>query len=367
MLERISQAVGGERESLLEGLSRASEPRVSLSILQSGTAVLDEMGMGLVLLDPSGEVAASNTIAEELLGRRVLDGTLLTELVERALLPPSGNGPSSELGDQRLIEAQDAHGSRCIIGYRFVRSPRLGTIVTLRDITDLERVRADKRQLERLLQVGKACAMVAHEIGNPLAAIKATIQSIEREATAAGLQDPIAAVVREIDRLDKILGQLLGFVRHRAPRRVKADVGTIVSRAREAAGGRLQPHEFRASLVDLPPISCDPDQIQQVFLNLFLNAADAMPDGGELAVSGEVQGDRVVLRVEDVGPGIPAHLRDKVFESFFTTRPSGTGLGLSVSYRIISDHQGAIAVEDRMTGPGACIRVTLPVSRGGGA
>src|SRR5262249_37807867 len=139
-------------------------------------------------------------------------------------------------------------GRKSIIGYRFVRSPTFGTIFTLRDITELERFRAERRQLERLSQVGKACAMVAHEIGNPLAAIKATIQSIEREAAQAGLQDPISAVYREIDRLDKILAQLLGFVRHRTPRKVKTDIVVFFSLASACALALLTNTTFKTTI-----------------------------------------------------------------------------------------------------------------------
>jgi signal transduction histidine kinase len=247
-----------------------------------------------------------------------------------------------------------------VIGYRVVRSPRLGTIFTLRDITELTRARAERQALERLSQVGRACAMVAHEIGNPLAALKATLQSIEREAAAAGLGDPISAVFREIDRLDKILGQLLGFVRHRSPRRVRTDLAPVIERAFAAAGARLAKIVVHPLREALPRVSCDPDQMEQVFLNLFLNAADAMHGRGELWLRGGASKAHVWIRVEDNGPGVPADLKQKVFDSFFTTRPAGVGLGLPVCLRIMSDHHGSIAIEDR-EGGGASVRLTLPL------
>jgi signal transduction histidine kinase len=331
-----------------------------LGALYPGTAVLDELGLGLLVFDQGGEVAATNTIADELVRRRVDRVTLLLELLERARSgsPVDAAGP----GDQRLVEVLDAAGRRSIVGYRFVRSPSLGTIFTLRDITELERARAERQALERLSQVGRACAMVAHEIGNPLAAIKATLQSIEGEAAAAGLGDTIAAAFREIDRLDKILGQLLGFVRHRSPRRVRAELGAVVARARAAAGARLDGITFLAPAGPMPEVHCDPDQLQQVLLNLFLNAADAMPGGGELRVTAGAAEGRAWLRVEDTGSGVPVELREKVFESFFTTKPAGVGLGLSVCFRIMSDHHGSISLEERDAGQGACVRLSLPLS-----
>lgn len=225
--------------------------------------------------------------------------------------------------------------------------------------------RAERETLERLSQVGRACAMVAHEIGNPLAAIKATLQSVEREAAGAGLGDTLGAVFREIDRLDKILGELLGFVRHRAPRRTRVALGPIVARARSVAGARLDGIAFHGVLAGLPEVLCDPDQIEQVLLNLFFNAADAMPSGGVLAVRARVAEERLAVLVEDSGPGVPPALRERVFESFYTTKPAGVGLGLSVCFRIMSDHGGSITIEDREGARGAAVRLTLPLARSG--
>lgn len=337
----------------------------------SPTSVLDAIGVGLLLVDDAGDVTTKNAIAEELLTRQVNDSTLHAFLVGLALTPapepsrselarsPDGRRPSGS--DQRKVDVTDHLGRRSVIGYRIVRSARLGTIFTLRDISEVEQFRAKQRQLERLSEVGKACAMVAHEIGNPLAAIKATIQSIEREAAIAGLQDPISAVYSEIHRLDKILSQLLGFVRHRPPRKTVSHLQSIVTKARNAAGSRLDGVQFTERYDDIEPIHVDPDQLEQVLINLFLNAADAQPSGGTLAVSAEIVAGRLLLRVEDEGPGIAAALRQQIFESFYTTKQTGTGLGLSICYRIITEHGGTIAAEERRDKrKGTCISILLP-------
>jgi signal transduction histidine kinase len=173
----------------------------------------------------------------------------------------------------------------------------------------------------------------------------------------------VAPVFGGIDRLDKILAELLGFVRHRAPRRARADFTAISSRARAAAGERLGGIAFHPPPGPLPEVLCDPDQIEQVLLNLFLNAADAMPSGGDLWVRATPEGARLAIRVEDDGSGVPKHLREKVFESFFTTKPAGVGLGLPVCYRIACEHGGTIAIEDREGGRGASVRLSLPLAR----
>lgn len=338
----------------------------SREAVHPSTTVLDEIGTGLVLVNQSGEVGFTNRIADELLSLRVKTNTLLAVLIDRARLAAMDSSPDSsrlnDREDQRLIEAYNSAGARSVIGYRYVRSPTFGTIFTLRDITEIERFRAERSQLERLSQVGKACAMVAHEIGNPLAAIKATIQSIEPEARAAGLADPISAVYWEIDRLDKILAQLLGFVRHPTPRKVRTELPFVILKAKAATASRLKNVKFTTRYAALPPIYADPDQLQQVFINLFINAADAMPSGGTLAVEGNVEGGRIILRVVDDGIGIPAELREQVFESFYTTKPTGTGLGLSVCYRIVIDNGGTISV-DGHEGRGTSILITFPFSR----
>jgi signal transduction histidine kinase len=329
----------------------------------SGTTLLDEIGVGIVIVDDGGEVVVTNRIADDLLAKRASGSTLLDKISELSEIEVPAD--ARQRPKETTVEVVDEAGQKSIVGFRLIKSRRLGTIISIHDVTETERFQAERRQLERLSEVGKACAMVAHEIGNPLAAIKATIQSIEHEAAAAGLGDSLHAVNREIDRLNNMLGQLLGFVRHRPPRRSKADMQTIVARARSAAEGRLNGIHFTARFGLLRPIWVDQDQLQQVLLNLFINAADAMPDGGELKVTTGIEDDRMVLRIEDTGAGIPNEIVDKVFDSFFTTKPTGTGLGLSICYRIVTDHGGSIAIGGQSgNASGTCVTITLPIMTG---
>ncbi|HRI68135.1 MAG TPA: ATP-binding protein [Polyangium sp.] len=328
-----------------------------------GTSLLDEIGVGLVIIGDGGEILVTNRVADAMLTGRTGGVPLMHKLFD--LLDASERTESGKGSKESTVELIDEGSKKTIIGVRIVSSRRLGTMITLTDVTETERSQAERRQLERLSEVGKACAMVAHEIGNPLAAIKATIQSIEHEAAAAGLGDSLHAVNREIDRLNNMLGQLLGFVRHRPPRRTKSDLQTIVSRARHMAEGRLERIRFSVRYGSLRPVWVDQDQLQQVLLNLFINAADAMPEGGDLWMYAGIDDDRVVLRVEDSGVGIPPEFIDKVFDSFFMTKPTGTGLGLSICYRIVNDHGGSITIGARDGNvPGTCVTITLPIITG---
>jgi signal transduction histidine kinase len=340
--------------------SSQSRPNVPF---YSGTTLLDEIGVGIVLVDEGGEVVVTNRVADDLLTRRAAGGSLLSKIFE--LAENQAAVDTKQRAKELTVEAHDEGGTKSIIGFRLIKSRRLGTIVSLHDVTETERFQAERRQLERLSEVGKACAMVAHEIGNPLAAIKATIQSIEHEAAQAGLGDSLQAVNREIDRLNNMLGQLLGFVRHRPPRRTKAEMPNIVNRARSAAEGRLNGVTFTTRYGQLRPLWVDQDQLQQVLLNLFINAADALPDGGDLMVYAGIEDERMVLRVEDTGTGIPKAIVEKVFDSFFTTKPTGTGLGLSICYRIVTDHGGMITIGGRSGNVGGtCVTITLPIMTG---
>ena len=168
---------------------------------------------------------------------------------------------------------------------------------------------------------------------------------------------------REIDRLDKILAELLGFVRHRARGgRGRTSPRSPSARARPPATGSRRSRSTRRP-GRCPRSSAIPTRIEQVLLNLFLNAADAMPAGGNLWVRAAPESKRLAIRVEDDGSGVPKQLREKVFESFFTTKPAGVGLGLPVCYRIVCDHAGTIAIEDREGGRGASVRLSLPLAR----
>lgn len=328
-----------------------------------GTTLLDEIGVGLVMIGDGGEVLVTNRVADELLTRRTGGAPLMHKLFD--LLDAAERTESGRRSRETTVDIIDETAKKTIVSVRIIGSRRLGTLVTLTDVTETERSQAERRQIERLSEVGKACAMVAHEIGNPLAAIKATIQSIEHEADAAGLGDSLHAVNREIDRLNNMLGQLLGFVRHRPPRRTKSDIQAIVSRARNMAEGRLERIRFTARYGMLRPLWVDQDQLQQVLLNLFINAADAMPDGGDLWVYAGIEDEQLLLRVEDSGIGIPLEFVDKVFDSFFTTKPTGTGLGLSICYRIVTDHGGSIAIGGRGGNvSGTCVTITLPIMTG---
>ncbi|HEX8187611.1 MAG TPA: ATP-binding protein, partial [Pyrinomonadaceae bacterium] len=237
---------------------------------------------------------------------------------------------------------------------------------------DIERLRALNEHLvraEKLAAAGALAAGVAHEVNNPLASISSLIQMLQSRPLTpdreAETREMLRLISTQIERISQVLRDMLDFARQRPPARSPLDLARVVESSLRLAAfdkgfKRLKvttDFDGRA-----PKVSADPDQLQQVFLNLLLNARDAMPDGGELRVSLSFdEGAREVsVEFADTGHGIPAEILPHVFDPFFTTKRAGAGLGLAVCYGIVTAHGGALAVESGGGRPGAAVRVTLP-------
>lgn len=228
------------------------------------------------------------------------------------------------------------------------------------------RLQQQQRELlrtEQLAAVGQLAAGIAHEVRNPLTGIKLLVEAALRPANPTPLNDEDLRVIHgEIDRLEETVQGFLDFARLPAPRRQECDLRDVIGRARDLGRARAEQQQVALTLT-LPAepvaVQVDPGQMTTVLVNLILNALDAMPHGGKLAVELTAPRGETQLTVTDTGPGIPASIVDRLFTPFVTTRPTGTGLGLSLSRRIIEEHGGTIAAENRPEG-GARFRITLP-------
>lgn len=314
------------------------------------TAVIDEVGGGVLFVGRSGQVLYANQAVRELLGRQAI-GRNVHELLSEAVLLDDGKQRQLRLGPP---------ATRRLVGYRCVSTViegTVGTVIHLRDITETEATRTQLEQLELLSEIGQMCTVVAHEIRNPLAGILATIQSIEAEASAAGLDGPLATIEGEVHRLSELLSTFFAFVRQRPPKPQAVDLAALVERARDAAGPRLTGVDVAVSLGGAERVLLDPDQMQQVLLNLFLNAADALAGAPRRSLRVEaVLGRKLTIHVIDSGSGIaPEHL-PLVLDPFYTTKSNGTGLGLAICHRIVSAHGGTLSLD---SAPAMGTRVTL--------
>jgi two-component system NtrC family sensor kinase len=248
----------------------------------------------------------------------------------------------------------------------------IGRLVIMDDITERIELEAQLSQADKLSSIGLLAAGVAHEVNTPLAVISSYTQMLAKQLQAdpqkSGLLEKIT---RQTFRASEIVNNLLNFSRTSGSEIGDVDVNKVI-----ADTLALLEHQFKVARVEvenvlepaLPPIQGNPGRLQQVFLNLFLNAKDAMPGGGRLRVA-TLNGDSVSVCVSDTGSGIaPEHIQ-RIYDPFFTTKTSpregqnrGTGLGLSVTYGIIQEHAGKIRVESH-PGAGTTFTLDFPLSR----
>jgi two-component system NtrC family sensor kinase len=234
-----------------------------------------------------------------------------------------------------------------------------------------DEMRQQLTRSERLAAVGRLAAGVAHEINNPLTGVLTFAHLLLRDAPEGSKErEDIETIIDSASRCRKIVRGLLDFSRQSEPRRSPADLNGVLREALSLT--RNQARISRVNVVeetapDLPEAVVDADQIQQVAVNLMLNAVDAMPDGGDLtvrtrAVEGR-DGTWVEFEVADTGVGIPPGNLERVFDPFFTTKPAGkgTGLGLAIAYGIVAEHGGRIAITSEV-GRGTTARVRLPAT-----
>jgi signal transduction histidine kinase len=227
---------------------------------------------------------------------------------------------------------------------------------------------AELRRHDRLAALGKVVAGVAHEIRNPLNSMRLTLELLARRARK-GVASPeeVEAAVREIDRLDLILKRLLAFGRPSLDDRTPQDLLPVLERSIRMVQEQSQSREVNLALDKSTPgpfvADIDATQIQQVLINLLLNAMEASPAESTVRIAVGATEKAVHVLVEDSGPGVPPDIAPHIFDAFFTTRPDGTGLGLSVSREIAVNHGGNLELEE--TRGGATFRLTLPKTREG--
>ncbi|MBW1735550.1 MAG: MCP four helix bundle domain-containing protein [Deltaproteobacteria bacterium] len=293
-------------------------------------------------------------------GAVVLGGMLLFVLVTQILEPirrlAAGSGQESHRTRDEVAEL----GSR-------VRG-----LVDDADQTRSELIKSREMlfQSEKMAVLGKLSADVAHSIRNPMTSIKMRLFSLERNLELSPVQkEDLEVVSEEMRRLDNIVRNFLEFSRPPKLKKQRLDISEVMDMALQLLQHRLEEGDVkvtRRANRDLPRVEADPELLKEVFVNLVVNACDAMEEGGQLIISeeeavAEELGNVVMIKIMDSGPGIPASVLESVFEPFFSTKEDGTGLGLSIVERIIQEHGGHISVRSE-EGGGATFIITLPTA-----
>ena len=351
---------------------------ILLQNLTTGVIAAGADGRITVFNNEAGQITGAKS--EELLDRPVDDlPASLRELVRETLR-------SGERQEDRELILEAEEGSVVVRASSSVfhgqQGEMLGVLVVLTDITALKRLELQIRRSDRLASLGTLSAGMAHEIKNPLVSIKTFAQLLPERYQDSDFRETFSNLIgHEIDRIDSLVNQLLRFARPAKPVLQPMHVHAVLEKSLQLLGHRLYQKEIkltRSWRADVDTIRADADQLEQVFLNFFLNAMDAMKRGGEMIVSTEIRpadewvaaisgtnGDvHEILRItiRDNGEGIKSEDIPHVFDPFFTTKDYGTGLGLSVVHGIIQEHGGQIEVESELA-KGTSFHILLPLVR----
>jgi two-component system NtrC family sensor kinase len=245
----------------------------------------------------------------------------------------------------------------------------LGLVGSARNLTEERRVAEQLRQSEKMAALGELVAGVAHEVNNPLTSISAFAQLLlEDDGLTEDQQESVRIIKQATDRAVAVIRDLLAFARKSGPRTVPINANELVEQTLRLRAYSLRTQGIRVEYdlaEDLRPLQGDDRQLQQVFLNLLVNAEHAMAGAPRRAIRVRTanEGERVVIEVADTGMGMTPEVQKRIFEPFFTTKPegTGTGLGLSVSYGIVQAHGGQLTVQSA-PGAGATFRIALPAA-----
>ena len=334
---------------------------------------LDALDTGLLALDEDRCIVAINDTLAKGWGVERSDveekplGEVFKSETERWYLPE--RGARGESG-RAIREVRGAVADREVLMRYTVRSlgDTGGVLVRVEDLVDADSEEEVFRNTERLISLGELSARVAHEIRNPLTGVRTTVQFVASKLRAGdSRREDLDDVLKELDRIEQIITDLLLFARPQASRPTVTDLREVLDKVLDNLAFRCKEAGVdveRDFDKDLPSVLIDPDMAQQVFLNLAINALQAMPEGGTLRVGTGLRRTRykkayVDAVVGDTGPGIPDEVKEKIFDPFFTTRSMGTGLGLSISLQIAREHGGNLTVRNSAQS-GAIFKFSLP-------
>jgi two-component system sensor histidine kinase HydH len=349
--------------------------RSSLSQIKAfSDSLVEHMPIGLIALDETGALTAFNETAEAVLGRRAV-AVLRKQAAD--ILPGDLREIVAKLAaEKRLIERQidcTIAGGRTlpleVIATTLVQEDGalLGYVILFRDLTEIRRLTQEIARSRRMASLGSLAAGVAHEIRNPLSSIKGFATYFrERYRDVPEDRQTAEVMITEVDRLNRVISQLLEFARPLAMTFQPASLPTVIRRTLKTVEGQAREKGI-AIETDLSPASgefpFDADRISQVLLNLYLNAIAAMEKGGTLRVALERPADGTVrITVADTGAGIRAADLPRVFDPYFTTKPAGTGLGLPIVQKIVEAHGGEVRLASK-PGKGTTATVILPTVR----
>lgn len=361
-LQESSRAITAHRDRLEEEVrARTQELEQERALLE---AVIQHTADGILAIDKAGAIRLLNPAAE-----RLLSGSKGAVGVNIAQFWPQWENIAHDARQGALRCDLELPGQVLSLA---VTPTTAGFIVVARDVSQEREIQDERReldrqmfQMEKLTTLGELAMGVAHEIGNPLAGMKAVAQAMQYEDDIpTGLLEALKRMEAEIDRLSGFLRSFHGFAAPQAisrePCRLDQILDDVLFWTRKEAKSANIGFEL-SGIEPMPPLSADPQQLKQVLLNLLMNAIHAMPEGGMITVDARNEASVKLIRIADTGVGMPGDVLKRIFEPFYTTRREGTGLGLAIVRKIVEQHGGSIAVTSE-PGHGTCFTLTWPLA-----
>ena len=362
--QKISQ-VGQQLRGVHEIFSTMRENMNSVMAGLEDGLLLFTRDARAVMISPAAEKFLGAP-AGHFLGRRVTEIFPLGHPLRDALRIESDE--LSEVAAETELETTEGQ-RRVSVSVQAIQEDgeRMGALVTLRDLDSLESINTQLQVSERLAALGRITAGVAHEVKNPLNSMRLWLENLKESLPPdrdSASQQAVQVLDKEIDRLDAVVKRFLDFTRPMDIRLEATHLAELLKGVLEIAHPQLQKANIQLAQllpIDVPEVYADRALLKQAVLNLVLNAAEAMPNGGQLRLVLSRRGEMAEISVGDTGKGIPLENRQKIFQLFFTTRPGGSGIGLATTFRIVQLHNGSIDFTSEV-GRGTTFRIELPLA-----
>lgn len=323
--------------------------------------IVENVESGLISLDRDGHIGFLNKAGEDILGYRFDE--LYKESVSK-IFPWMDLKRKGQLRGEAIFKKKD--GKDIFLGFSISPSRDIGgKVMVFQDITKVKEMEEQVMRSEKLAAIGELAAGIAHEIRNPIASISGSTEILKEELGGSNHLKPLMDIIlREADRLNRLVTDFLQFSKPALPQKEVFPLKDLINETLLSLRGNPDWNQDVKVEVQIPnslSLYGDSGQLRQVFLNLFLNAVQAMPHGGILHISALNRDGLVEVSVQDTGVGIPQEIKGKIFDPFFTTKENGTGLGLTIVHQIIKNHQGEIQVKSEFArGTKVTLRLLSP-------
>lgn len=364
-----------DKEQELQRLRSIAEDRAD-SIESYNENILRSVASGVITFDREGKIMTFNPAAEIILSKRSDDaiGNICEDVFGKDNPITMIQMESLERGEgiaRMETTVEKSYGEKIWLGLNTSllkdnNGRLIGLILVFSDLTEIKHLQAQMELKERFALLGEMSAGIAHELRNPMGAIAGFSKLLSKKLDNGDERKPIAdAIEKEIDGMNRVINELLNFTKPTDLNLSKVELKPLI----EDSLSSIQLNSVKYNLISgkIPAIDADDVLLKQVFINLFQNAIDAMPEGGELKIvlnikpQTETQRQEAEIEISDTGTGIPEDKLKKIFHPFFTTKKNGTGLGLSLVQKIILYHGGKVEVESKK-GKGTTFRIGLPVN-----